>query len=204
MILWINGTLGAGKTSTANELVELLPHARINKPEQVGYMLRHVLTEPVNDFQDWPPWRQLVVQTAAQVHDYVGGILVTPMTLLRRDYLQEIFDGLATHDLTVRHVLVHADPGELARHINQDQGVPEQTRRWRLDYLRSLRVMRRLRRRSSATTWPNVGLTTSCCARLRLPGPGMRTSPSSGASVPWDGGRLVAATPSRLSTAASR
>ena len=57
------------------------------------------------------------------------------MTLLRRDYLREIFDGLASQDLEVRHVLVHADPAELARRINHDQGVPEQTRRWRLDHL---------------------------------------------------------------------
>jgi glutaredoxin-related protein len=135
MILWINGTFGAGKTSIANELVRLLRHARIYDPEQVGYMLRHVLTEPIEDFQDWPPWRQLVIETAAQVHQYIGGILVTPMTLLRRDYLQEIFDGLASRDLDVRHILVHADPDELARRIEQDQGLPEQTRRWRRDHL---------------------------------------------------------------------
>jgi hypothetical protein len=91
-------------------------------------MLRHVLTEPIDDFQDWPPWRQLVVATAAQVHSYVGSILVTPMTLLRRDYVQEIFHGLASHDFEVRHFLVHADPDELARRIEQDQGLPEQTR----------------------------------------------------------------------------
>jgi glutaredoxin-related protein len=137
MILWINGTFGAGKTSTANELVQLLPDARVYDPEQVGYMLRHVLTESVSDFQDWPPWRQLVVATAAQVHQYVGGILVMPMTVLRRDYLQEILDGLASHDLTVRHVLVHAEPRELARRLEQDQDVPEQTRRWRLDHLQA-------------------------------------------------------------------
>ena len=100
-------------------------------------MLRHVLTEPIDDFQNWPPWRQLVIETAAQVHDYVGGILVTPMTLLRRDYLQEILDGLASHDLDVRHFLVHADPDELARRINHDEGSPEQTRQWRLDHLRT-------------------------------------------------------------------
>jgi glutaredoxin-related protein len=135
MILWINGTFGVGKTSTANQLVQLLPEARIYDPEHVGYMLRHVLTEPIGDFQDWPPWRQLVVATAAQVHRFVGGILVTPMTLLRRDYLQEVFDGLTSHDLDVRHFLVHANRDELARRIDKDQGLPEKTRRWRLDHL---------------------------------------------------------------------
>jgi AAA domain-containing protein len=135
MILWINGPFGVGKTSTANEVVQLLPDARIYDPEQVGDMLRHILTEPIDDFQDWPPWRHLVVATAAQVHRYVDGILVTPMTLLRRDYMEEIFNGLASHGLGVRHFLVHADPDELARRIDQDQGLPEQTRRWRLDHL---------------------------------------------------------------------
>jgi hypothetical protein len=139
MIVWINGTFCAGKTSTAQELLRLLPRARIYDPEQVGYMLRHVLTEPVDDFQDWLPWRQLAIATAAQVHQYVGGTLVTPMTLLRRDYLREIFDGLASHDLHVRHFLMHADPDELARRIEQDQGLPEQTRRWRLEHLDTYR-----------------------------------------------------------------
>ena len=75
MIVWLNGTFGAGKSSTANHLVRLLPQARVYDPETVGYMLGHVLTELVDDFQDWPPWRTLVIQTAVQVHHYVGGIL---------------------------------------------------------------------------------------------------------------------------------
>lgn len=83
MIVWINGTFGAGKSSVARQLVPLLPRARVYDPETVGDLLRHVLTEPVDDSQDWPPWRQLVVETAAEVHRYVGGILVTPMTVLR-------------------------------------------------------------------------------------------------------------------------
>ena len=57
------------------------------------------------------------------------------MTSLRRDYLQEVFDGLASHDLKVRHCLIHDDRDELVRRIDQDQDLPEQTRRWRLDHL---------------------------------------------------------------------
>jgi adenylylsulfate kinase-like enzyme len=135
MIVWINGTFGAGKSSIARELVPLLPRARVYDPETVGDLLRHVLTEAVDDSQDRPPWRQLVVETAAEVHRYVGGILVTPMTVLRRDYLQEIFDGLAGHGLEVRDVLVHAGQDELARRIHHDPGMPEQARQWRLDHL---------------------------------------------------------------------
>lgn len=50
-------------------------------------MLRHVLaTEKVDDFQDWRPWRALVVATAEQVLDYVGGTLVVPQSVLVREY----------------------------------------------------------------------------------------------------------------------
>ncbi|MFI6741580.1 hypothetical protein ACIBI9_52445 [Nonomuraea sp. NPDC050451] len=45
MIVWLNGTFGAGKTSTARELVPLVPGARYFDPEQVGFMLQTVLIE---------------------------------------------------------------------------------------------------------------------------------------------------------------
>ncbi|HWO67051.1 MAG TPA: ATP-binding protein, partial [Umezawaea sp.] len=71
MIAWLNGTFGAGKTTTARELTQLIPQSRIFDSEQIGYMLRHVLTEPVDDFQDWPPWRPLVTRTAVEILNYV-------------------------------------------------------------------------------------------------------------------------------------
>ncbi len=39
MIVWLNGTFGAGKTTTAAELQTLMPGARVFDPETVGYML---------------------------------------------------------------------------------------------------------------------------------------------------------------------
>ncbi|EWC59883.1 ATP/GTP binding protein [Actinokineospora spheciospongiae] len=94
MIVWLNGPFGAGKTSASRELTELLPRARVFDSEEVGFMLRHVLTEPVADFQDWPAWRALVVHTAAEVLSQVGGTLVVPQTVLDRSYAEEIFAGL--------------------------------------------------------------------------------------------------------------
>lgn len=79
VIVWLNGAFGVGKTSTARELVGVLPDARIVDPEYVGYMLRHALaTEPVGDFQDWPPWRELVVSTVRSVLAYTGGTVIAP------------------------------------------------------------------------------------------------------------------------------
>ncbi|MFI2280325.1 hypothetical protein [Nocardia beijingensis] len=67
MIVWLNGTFGAGKTTTAAELSALLPGSRIFDTEEVGVMLRHVLaSQPVPDFQDWQPWRGLVVRESGR------------------------------------------------------------------------------------------------------------------------------------------
>jgi len=133
VIVWLNGTFGAGKTAVATELVGLLPAARPFDAEQVGYLLRGIPGLPaLGDFQHWPPWRGLVVETARQVLEYVGGTLVVPQTVLVRRYWVEIRAGLAAAGIPVRHVLLHADQAELTRRIDCDT---ESNRRWRLDHL---------------------------------------------------------------------
>ena len=68
MIIWLNGTFGCGKTSTAAELHSLIPDSRVFDPETVGYMLQPNLADhPVSDFQHWPPWRPLAVATATEL-----------------------------------------------------------------------------------------------------------------------------------------
>jgi len=39
VIIWLNGTFGCGKTSTAAELHFLVPFSRLFDPETVGYPL---------------------------------------------------------------------------------------------------------------------------------------------------------------------
>jgi adenylylsulfate kinase-like enzyme len=64
VIIWLNGTFGCGKTSTAAELHSLVRSSRVFDPETVGYMLQpNLADQPVSDFQHWPPWRPLVVAT---------------------------------------------------------------------------------------------------------------------------------------------
>jgi gluconate kinase len=135
MIIWLNGTFGAGKTTTAKELAALLPGSRILDAESVGLMLRHVLaSEMVDDFQDWQPWRRLVVATAAQVLDYVGGLLVIPQTVLVHRYWQEIRTGLENAGIPVHHVVLHAERDELLQRISADT-VETSAYQWRLDHL---------------------------------------------------------------------
>ncbi len=145
MIVWLNGTFGAGKSTTAGELRRLLPESVIFDPEEVGYMLRRIVPQPAGGFgfQDLPPWRPLVVQTAVELLGYLKVPLIAPMTLLRQDYAEEIFGGLASHGVAVYHFLLHAEEAELRRRIQADEPVPGDertnagTRAWRLRHLDS-------------------------------------------------------------------
>ncbi|WP_328608036.1 AAA family ATPase [Amycolatopsis sp. NBC_00345] len=133
MIIWLNGTFGADKTTTSAELANRLG-ARVFDAEYVGYLLRIPFPEPVGDFQDLRLWRPLVVETAARIHEHTGGPLVIPQTILVEAYAREIFDGLAARGLPVAHFVLHAEPAELRRRIETDEGDPG-ARQWRLDHL---------------------------------------------------------------------
>ncbi|MFC5642686.1 NUDIX hydrolase [Kitasatospora cinereorecta] len=153
MIVWVNGTFGAGKTTACRELVELLPGSLLFDPELVGDGLRRLLPAdrmaPVSDFQDLPSWRRLVPEVAAALLAEVPGPLVVPMTLLREDYRDEIFGALAARGLAVHHLVL--DPAETIlqqriRDRDDCPGDPQATariRQWSLEHLSRYRTARR-------------------------------------------------------------
>lgn len=129
MIVWINGTHGVGKTTTARLLQPLLPDSRVLDPEKVGETLMDVRPQlwETDDFQHWDPWRPLVVETAHRVLDAVGGTLVMPQTVLVERYWQEISGGLAGHGIPVRHFVLHTDQDTLRARIRDDAVVGPST-----------------------------------------------------------------------------
>ncbi len=132
VIVWLNGTFGAGKTSTAAELLSRVPGARLFDPETVGYMLMPNLADrPVNDFQHWEPWRTLVVATAIELARYTGQHLIAPQTVLDRPYLEQIKAGLQAAGQPVFHVLLDASDEALRHRIEGS----DEARQWRLDHL---------------------------------------------------------------------
>ncbi|KUL38162.1 ATP/GTP-binding protein [Streptomyces sp. NRRL F-4489] len=145
MIVWLNGTFGAGKTTAAHELLDLLPGSTLYDPELLGSGLRLMLPakrfEEVDDYQDLPSWRRMVVDTAAALLTEVPGPLVTPMTLLRQEYRDEIFGALAARRIPVRHVLLHAEETILRERIANREEIPgdadanASVRRWSLEHL---------------------------------------------------------------------
>lgn len=128
MIVWLNGTYGAGKTSAARELLDLLPGSVLYDPELIGAGLRLLLPQKrmggASDYQDLRSWRRLVVDIAAALLTEVSGPLIAPMTLLRQEYRDEIFGGLAARRIPVCHVLAHADETILRERIAQREEIP--------------------------------------------------------------------------------
>jgi AAA domain len=139
VIVWLNGTFGCGKTTTAAELGSLIPSSRVFDPETVGYMLWPNLADhPVSDFQQWPPWRPLVVATATELARFTGQHLIAPQTILARAYLEQIFAGLHEAGLPVFHVVLDADEEILRQRIQRS----DDAQAWRLAHLAEYRSAR--------------------------------------------------------------
>ena len=122
VILWLNGTHGVGKTTTGALVQQLVPDSRVFDAEKVGETLMDITPglPETDNFQHWPPWRPLVVDTARRVLDYTGGTLVMPMTVLVQRYWREISTGFAQHAIPVRHFVLHADQETLRARIAGD------------------------------------------------------------------------------------
>ncbi|MEU1177945.1 NUDIX domain-containing protein [Streptomyces sp. NPDC005820] len=149
-VVWINGAFGAGKTTTARELIDLIPNSTLFDPEVIGGALPHLLPPKrlaeVGDYQDLPIWRRLVIDTAAALLGEVGGTLVVPMTLLRQEYRDEIFGGLAARRIPVRHILLAPAETILRGRIAGREVPPDlpdgeiRVRQWSYDHIEPYRA----------------------------------------------------------------
>ena len=150
MVIWINGAFGAGKTRVARRLVAMRADAWLFDPERIGFMLRSLWPGGVaGDFQDLPIWRQLTMTTLAEAaNGNRGRVLIVPMTLVNKDYFQEVMNGLAEKEVDVRHFTLLASPATLRRRI-----------RWRLDRPASRRwALAQIERCSAALADPDFAV----------------------------------------------
>jgi hypothetical protein len=122
VIVWLNGTHGVGKTTSSSLVQQLIPNSRVFDAEKVGETLMDVRPglPATENFQHWPPWRPLVVETARHILEFTGGTLVMPMTVLVEAYWREISEGLALHSIPVRHFVLHAEHDVLRQRIDAD------------------------------------------------------------------------------------
>ena len=137
MLLWLNGTFGAGKTTTARAVVARSESLRIFDAEHVGYMLMANLQGiEVSDFQDLSAWRKLVPIVARQLEVASGQQLVVVQTVLNRGYWAELRAGLAEEGIDVLHVVLDIERQELVRRIESDENDPG-AMQWRLDHVQT-------------------------------------------------------------------
>ncbi len=127
MIIMLNGSFAAGKSTVADLLVERLYHSMLYDPEMVGYGLRPIIQpiETFSDFQDLTVWRPLVIETARQLKRVYGRTLVVPMTLWHRPYFEEIVTGLRKIDPHLSHFCLTARRETLLQRLAQREHTAE-------------------------------------------------------------------------------
>lgn len=110
MILWLNGSFGAGKTTVAHELQKRLENAYVYDPENIGYFLRKNSPRECRtpDFQDVPLWREFNYETLKWMAETYPGVILAPMTINRQEYFDEIIGRLEKDGVPVRHVILWA------------------------------------------------------------------------------------------------
>lgn len=110
MIIMINGAFGSGKTSTANMLHQRIPDSMIYDPEEIGYMLRNIITQDIKleyertgDFQDFELWKVLTVTVAKELKEKYNKHLIVPMTIYKTVNFTYILDGMRALDEQTHH-----------------------------------------------------------------------------------------------------
>lgn len=115
MIIMINGAFGVGKTSVANELHKSINNSMIFDPEEIGYLLRNIITEEIahpsektDNFQDYQLWKELVVNVASLLKRTYDKDLIIPMTIYNKGYFEYIFNGFREIDEETFHFCLTA------------------------------------------------------------------------------------------------
>lgn len=112
----INGAFGIGKTTVANKLLNYIPNSMLYDPEEVGYMLRNLITnelispdEKTDNFQDLELWKILVVNVAELLQKKYRKNIIVPMTIFNKDYFQYVFNGFKKIDNKTYHFCLIAN-----------------------------------------------------------------------------------------------
>ncbi|MEC1523912.1 AAA family ATPase [Neobacillus niacini] len=112
----INGAYGVGKTSVAKELQKIINNSMIFDPEEVGYMLRNIISEDIahpfertDNFQDFELWKVLVVNVASLLKKTYNKNLIVPMTIFNKGYFEYIFTGFKEIDEKTYHFCLTAN-----------------------------------------------------------------------------------------------
>lgn len=118
MIIWLNGSFGAGKTQTAYELHRRIPHSYVYDPENIGYFIRKNIPRQMDkeDFQDHPMWRSFNLELLDYIASQYQGDIIVPMTITNRAYFDEIIGELSKRH-QVKHFILWATKETLLKRL---------------------------------------------------------------------------------------
>ncbi len=121
MIIWINGAFGSGKTTCAYELHRRLPNSYVYDPENIGYTIRDNIPEEIKlkDFQDYEQWRSFNYEMLSKLYKEYDGTIIVPMTLVNKNYYDEIIQRLIDEECEVKHFILHASEKTLVKRLNK-------------------------------------------------------------------------------------
>ena len=119
VVVWINGAFGVGKTSVARALVRQWDGAVLFDPEQISALLQRTIPHErhTDDYQDFPLWRRLTMETVSGLVTEYRRPVVVPMTLTNDAYRQEIIGGLRGSGVEVFHFALTARPATIKRRL---------------------------------------------------------------------------------------
>ncbi len=119
MIIWINGAFGSGKTTVAYELHKRLQNSFVYDPENIGYFLRKN-TPPEcfkDDFQDITLWRKFNYQTLKMIYEKYSGTVIVPMTIVNKNYYNEIVQQLIEDNIQLEHFILYANKETILKRL---------------------------------------------------------------------------------------
>jgi ribose 1,5-bisphosphokinase PhnN len=120
----INGPFGVGKSTVARLLRERLDGSIIYDPEWAGIAMMRLSRvigrgNGVDDFQDIALWRKLTVKGIRLFAWKASGAVIVPMTFSRRDYFDEIIDGIQRFDSDVQTFCLKASESVIRDRLNK-------------------------------------------------------------------------------------
>jgi deoxyadenosine/deoxycytidine kinase len=125
MILIINGSFGVGKSTVARLLRRRIAGSRLYNPEWAGSVLMRL--PPVirlagsgtDDFQDIELWRKSVVRGTKLFRSLARATVIVPMAFSRREYFDEILEGLREIDACVKIFCLQAGMETILKRLRQ-------------------------------------------------------------------------------------